>query len=577
MINVPERIKELLHHDSCYKNVRIHFPAGERTDICNDMIVKDSVSITESICSRGEIKLGLSESPTFECEVVGVENIKGCEIEVYLEIECESSVAGSEFKIDIQKNVYPIIMGRFIVDSCQRQSDYQHRRIVAYAVSIRTIVENSKKETSIGNEYILTSAYLEGYSNVKYSPSIIATLLDAGRCDRLVFDESEIEEAQPYGQEEDVIIRYSISNQASINSSKSFGLLIKPCHVDNWNSEYLLYFQLNGENNKTLKECVDEVNDEMGTNYDYTKIVNSVFGWRIGRSNYAYNYQTHYNKVLYGYGNVSGDGHHIIGYPVGVFAYYSDSTHPYGVMAESYFRDYSNDKIYKVKASALGSRITFDRVEMTGDVVAASTYHVADEIPWEDMFEAITEIRGSIGRVDRYSTLQLVDMKQQFYINPSESLFPGNNVKPMEAKGGSIVKEDYQTCWYDDLYTLPYGVVKCTYKNTNEEEATYIYYIEGFDNTSDESTYKTYEIKNNYVIRNAMWTESQIEAICQNVASSLSGVTYMPFELKGRGLPYVEPGDTFEVLTPANESITTIVLERTLSGEQVLTDKYSSK
>ena len=47
MINVPQEIKDILHQDTCPKNIRIHFPNGERADICNDQIVMDSVSFKD--------------------------------------------------------------------------------------------------------------------------------------------------------------------------------------------------------------------------------------------------------------------------------------------------------------------------------------------------------------------------------------------------------------------------------------------------------------------------------------------------------------------------------------------------
>ena len=102
MLTVPDSIKDLLHLDSCKKNIRIHFPNGEREDICNDLIVKDSVSFTESICSQNSLKFGICESPVFECEVVGVSNIIGAAIEVSCEVYCDSSVSGAEWKIDLE-------------------------------------------------------------------------------------------------------------------------------------------------------------------------------------------------------------------------------------------------------------------------------------------------------------------------------------------------------------------------------------------------------------------------------------------------------------------------------------------
>lgn len=132
MLSVPSEIKELLHQDTCEKNIRIHFPNGERSDICNDLIVMGSVSFKESLCSQNELKFGLCEASVFECETVGVGNIKGASIEVACEVVCPATVSGAEWKIDLQKYVYSIPYGAFTVAEAVRQADMQHRRIVAY-------------------------------------------------------------------------------------------------------------------------------------------------------------------------------------------------------------------------------------------------------------------------------------------------------------------------------------------------------------------------------------------------------------------------------------------------------------
>ena len=95
MINVPQEIKDILHQDTCPKNIRIHFPNGERTDICNDQIVMDSVSFKESLCSQNSFKFGLAESPIFECEVVGVSINNGATIPVYCAVYCPQTIQGA--------------------------------------------------------------------------------------------------------------------------------------------------------------------------------------------------------------------------------------------------------------------------------------------------------------------------------------------------------------------------------------------------------------------------------------------------------------------------------------------------
>ena len=123
---------------------------------------------------------------------------------------------------------------------------------------------------------------------------------------------------------------------------------------------------------------------------------------------------------------------------------------------------------------------------------------------------------------------------------------------------------------------MKYGAVKCQFKNTSNVDQEVTVYLNGFDESSNTSDYKIYRIDNNQIIRDYTWTQAQITTICSAIAANLQGVTYMPVDFVGRGLPYVEAGDTFEILTKSNDSITTIVLNRTITGEQTLTDSYKS-
>ena len=87
MLKIPQIIKDQFKTDGVLKNVRIVFPNGEREDICNDRLIKESLKFDESISSREEIRFGLCESSTLSFECVDVGNIKGMEIAAYIEID----------------------------------------------------------------------------------------------------------------------------------------------------------------------------------------------------------------------------------------------------------------------------------------------------------------------------------------------------------------------------------------------------------------------------------------------------------------------------------------------------------
>ena len=139
MISIPEEIKALLKQEQNFisKNLRIHFPNGEHEDITNDNLISESFSFTESICSQDTLKFGLCEASMVEFETIGVGNIKGCEIEVFHEINIsglgEEFIAGyGTITDDVPFPYYRMPYGIFKVDTCPRQSDMSRRKVTAY-------------------------------------------------------------------------------------------------------------------------------------------------------------------------------------------------------------------------------------------------------------------------------------------------------------------------------------------------------------------------------------------------------------------------------------------------------------
>ena len=199
-----------------------------------------------------------------------------------------------------------------------------------------------------------------------------------------------------------------------------------------------------------------------------------------------------------------------------------------------------------------------------------------DDFSIRDNAEAFTELNGMLTFFNREGGAEMTTLKRQFDLDPDDTLYPGATLYPLGVTGGTIYPNDYQSCWYDDEYTKPFGAIKCVYKNTNNEDCIFTYYLTGFDENSDVNSYQTYSLENNEIIKGSTWTETQIQNICENIADNIEGVSYMAVDFVGRGLPYVEAGDTFEILTKSSDSITTIVLNRTITGEQTLTDSYKS-
>ena len=579
MLTVPQEIKDILHQDSGYKNIRIHFPNGERSDICNDLIVRNSVSFKESLCSQNTLKFGLCEASVFECETVGVGNISGCQIEVFCEVECPPSVTGAEWKTDLQKYIYPIPYGYFIVDDAKRQADMNHRKITAY--NILSVYDFKM------NKYQLYRANYPNSSATGFSQTLIPLITENMQTNAFQCTETEITSGwfdvySPPGV---------FPNQGGNSYIRRWTTPIQSGYsADKWR----LYRITANNSNKLYRIVVDNYDEESPY-----RIVFARFDWATPTSPMS--------QDVAGLAPFVWDVYHqeISQIIVMDFEY----IYPYMSMNSSDNNNYytpsaANDAGYYIGVRTGYTRkadlpptpqdvteISNDRIHLYELTVPDSVYYIfsreknkngkyvvanPDKINLRTLFNSYLETCGLFGYLDRTSIFKTLNIKRQFQLLPDSALYPGSGVYPEGVTGGQLLPDDYQTCWYDDDYSKPFGLITCQYKDTNNVECLFELYLTGFDENSDPSTYQTYMIENNELIKNALWTQADIAQICNNIAANIEGVSYMPVEFSGRGLPYVEAGDTFEILTKSNDSITTIVLNRTIKGEQVLEDIYKS-
>ena len=572
MLNVPDEIKELLHRDNCLKNIRIHFPNGERADICNDQIVFNSVKFTESLCSQNTLKFGLCEASVFECEVVGVSNVKGATIEVSCEIYCDGSVTGAEWKADLEHYVYSIPYGTFVINEAKRQADIIHRKIVAYGGTANLTVDN---------EILIAKGRARWSSNTAYSPDIFATMMmvsnSTARLDKATFTELTAQDGQ--------IGIYSISRfQGERLVTLVYDCIYYEITTSNQNN---LYFFEAEEPYKTFDEIANELyaNDLGESEMVPLSCLKSKFLFGAGQRTETFssgNYTTYRDsaamqKGMYIYPYQTFDPslpyNNYIFLPYKISFLYRELGEEAVVTASCEFRDKTKIKIYEVDISDY-PQATFT-VSREND--GTNNYRFdPDSIDYLKLFNKVLELGGVFGNMNRNNMFELINIKQRFSMNPADDLYPDEDLYPEGSVGGKLLPEDYQSCWYNDDYTKPFGAIVCKYTNTSNVECILTYYLSGFGAGTPVEQYQVYYLSDNDIIAKSKWTNAQIEAMCAIIADSIEGVTYMPVEFVGRGLPYVEAGDTFEILTGSNDSITTIVLRRTLSGEMVLTDSYKS-
>ena len=606
MIQVPDIIKEYLHYDTCQKNIRIHFPNGERSDICNDLIVKDTVSFTESLCSQDTLKFGLCEAPVFECETVGVGNIKGATIQVFCEIYCEADYAnipGAIWQSDLMSHVYQIPLGTFVVASCQRQGDIIHRKIVAYGFTyvlensgisknayikfkasefssrsgplrstIEGIVYSSYPSLFNKGNYTYSTAVYDGsqgsagvriatgvgtviWHNMEIScrwylkPRWIGLAGDDGSGTVVEIDTNKMDINRDFLS--DIVRVFDDYDEAFSDSPDRWGYpygrpgrqWAEECLAADLNGEPWLYVQYYGQDSESEK-MQGKMIMEMCEVPDAWGVVSGAI--MFGGYTLEVVRETAPDVVLF-----SEDAETInIGSDLS-YSITKNNFNGYSWPLAKIETKYNNQTRYTASES-------FDEMDILG------------------YFNALLETEGLFMRSSRYNYADMISIKQQFALLPSNTLYPSSSLYPGSPTGASIRREDYQSCWYDDNYTKPFGAVQCQFKDSNNNDILFFLFLDGFDETTPTDSYQIYDLSGNLIIESTTWTEAQIQAICEQVATNIDGVTYMPVSFTGRGLPYVEAGDTFEILTKANESITTIVLNRTLTGDQTLTDSYKS-
>lgn len=124
MLEISEDHKKLYRDIYVPKDIRIHFPNGERSDLTKKDIDGDgsSFKFVESLCSQRNLKFGLSEKSVLQFDAIDIENIEKAVIEASSEV----------IDPDTGKKV-SVPYGKFTVDSCKRQSDMRRRKVIAYS------------------------------------------------------------------------------------------------------------------------------------------------------------------------------------------------------------------------------------------------------------------------------------------------------------------------------------------------------------------------------------------------------------------------------------------------------------
>lgn len=666
MLNIPQRIRELLHQDSVSKNIRITFPEGQRADICNDLIVRDSVRLTESLSSQDDLKFGLCESPIFECQTVGVENIRGFSIQVYCEVYCEPTDEGAVFRPDLNAFVYPIPYGMFTVTSCKRRSDMLHRDIIAYnaingawyppevfnvLANYTSPVNKPLQFTSDALAYMMFPDALGKELQAKNETDVYDSTKRVGFAQRfahgvsykyryIAIDYVIVDKSIGYGtngfayglnaykikyDKNDILKGIDFINEylESISASKiTLDLIrrtINPLAIEGYYepkidepsiSAYISPYMKQNTNNYVVgrnagvnqKLIIDDKwHVCMGIEYDVS--ISDYYNLSsFRRDDVTFDVQN-YDAIDYLLMHSGRSSRATIFLPVGISVYSSEPskynigtpivTYKFqGARCEVGSYSWTDEKIaagvvdlaLKVQSDGITQiqtetweKNSFSR-KSTGTRNDYTYVNGISELSKYDLRNVISagyELKGLIGRFDRYGDLNLIDLTKKFTLTPSQKLYPSEDLKPSSATGGRVLPNQTHSILYDDEYQEPFGRVCCTFKNMNNEEQ-WEYYDLVDDYSEDTDKYLEYSLTDNAIIKDRNWNPETIRGYLEVIANKLKTVQYMSCTAVINGYPEVEIGDTLELYSILNDSIVALVMKRELEGEMVITDTITS-
>ena len=185
----------------------------------------------------------------------------------------------------------------------------------------------------------------------------------------------------------------------------------------------------------------------------------------------------------------------------------------------------------------------------------------------KDVLEAICEINGVFGKMSREDVFIYVELK-----SPSKGLFPSKTLYPNSSlfprKPGNV-----------DTRRLPMGEYKTLQVgDTNFEQITKLQIRQSEDDIgyiAGDDTGVSYIIQGNFLTYSSGTDE--LKTIANNVLSKISKVIFNPINITLQGNPCVETGDTIRIVDTNNKVYMSYVLQRTLTGIQMLMDSIISE
>lgn len=230
----------------------------------------------------------------------------------------------------------------------------------------------------------------------------------------------------------------------------------------------------------------------------------------------------------------------------------------------SYFSSHSSVSMKQFRSDFF-KQFGFTIIEqnLVNDSMQVTKTITASRLTGLDVAKAIGEINGAFGHISRNNVFHYVTPYSDA-IYPSETLYPAEDLFPSEVDeliGGENTPYFSSGSIYQDYIVKPIDTLQL------RQEDGDIGVTVGTGNNG-------YIVQGNFLLYGK--SAQELKTIATNLLGAIQKLTYRPCNIKLIGLPYLEPGDSFNLITDT-EVIESFVLKRTLTGIQAFEDEFSAE
>lgn len=193
------------------------------------------------------------------------------------------------------------------------------------------------------------------------------------------------------------------------------------------------------------------------------------------------------------------------------------------------------------------------------------------DVTLRELQTAVYETVCQYGKLDRETDLFTGVELNTSGLYPQDTLYPANNLYP-SGNAAHPYPSTYLKLWTDAVGVQSFRYLIITYKTTETSGGTVNEVDKVLQRTVNANGTKDYNMSNNWLFRNLIWTEEEIAEYADALVEKMRDITWFPFEMWSVGLPYLETGDAIEITDKEGNTYTSYILNRQLNGIHNLQD-----